>query len=152
MYELDFELYEDLFKLAIKIYQANGSKGTHPLAYAYEYQSSSISKLKKIVTYKNKINGKVEVDYVNIFKHSPTNIKRHYDVYTNALNINPKLAVYYPVTKKCNVNIFNGLHLSARKALFDYWIKKQNIKDILEIAHLKNDILNPTTQSVAKLS
>ena len=152
VYELDFELYEDLFKLAIKIYQANGSKGVHPYAYtyAYEYHGSSISKLKKIVTYK--INGKVEVDYVNIFKHGPANIKRHYDVYTNALNINPKLAAYYPVTKKCNINIFNGLHLSARKALFDYWVKKQNIKDILEIAHLKNDILNPTTQSVAKLS
>ena len=153
MYELDLELYEDLFKLAIKIYQANGSKGVHPYAYiSYLHHRNSITQIKKIVTYKNKINGKVEVDYVNIFKHSPTNIKRHYDVYTNALNIDPKLAAYYPVTKKCNINIFNGLHLSARKALFDYWIKKQNIKDILEIAHLKNDILNPTTQSVVKVS
>ena len=146
--DLDSRIYEDFFKLAIKTYHANGSKGVHP--YGYASRNLPYKKLKKIVIHKN--NGKVTTDYVNIFKHGSVDIRRIKTVYVHALNHSPKLALYYPLIKTSKKNIFKGLNLEARKALFDPWIKMQGLEDILEIAHLKDEIFNPTTQSVAKLS
>jgi len=144
-------IYEDFFKLAIKTYHANGSKGVHPYGYVNKsFKSFSYRQLKKIVTHK--INGKVAPDYVNIFKHGSVDIRRIKTVYVHALNHSPKLALYYPVTETSKKNIFEGLNLRAQKALFDPWIKKQGLEDILEIAHLKDEIFNPTTQSVAKVT
>ena len=132
-------IYEDFFKLAIKTYHANGSKGVHP--YGYATRSFSYRQLKKIVTHK--INGKVVPDYVNIFKHGSVDIRRIKTVYVHASNHSPELAPYYPVTKTSKKNIFEGLNLQARSALFDPWIKKQGLEDILEIANLKQQILEP---------
>ena len=140
--------YLECLKLAIQSYRDNGSKGMHP--YANSMYLLTIEEVKQVITHK--INGIVTVDYETIFKFAPANVKRNPNVYLNALNTNPNLASYYPITKSCKSSIFKGLNIAARKTLFNQWIKRQDIKDVLEIAHLKQEILKPTTQSVVKVS
>ena len=145
-HDLDLSIYEDFFKLAIKTYHANGSKGVHP--YGYASRSLPYKKIKKIVTHK--INGKVTTDYVNIFIHGPAATKRIKTVYVHALNHSPNLAKYYPLIKASKKNIFKGLNLEARKALFTPWIQEQGLEDVLEIALLKKEILEPPTFNETK--
>jgi len=67
-------------------------------------------------------------------------IKKTSEVYINALNENPKLAKYFPLTKSLDASIFNGLNLKAQEALFPYWVEKQQYADVLEIANIKGKI------------
>ena len=146
-YDTYGHLYEDYFILAIKIYHANGIKDSHPYAYMRDRQVG-ISSLKKIITHK--VDGKVVVDYENIFTHGSNGIKRSRRVYVKALNINPNLADLYPLTKNCKQTIFDGLNDEARKALFTSWIQEKGLEDVLEIAHLKKEILETSTVNNAQ--
>lgn len=134
-------MYEDFFKLAVNSYHSNKIKGVHP--YHYAPKSFSLMQLRKIVTHK--IDGKVVPDYENILKYGSNKIRTLKTVYVNALNSSPKHALFYPLTKASKKNIFKDLNLEARKALFEPWIKKKGIKDVLEIACLKKEILEPLT-------
>ena len=145
--EHEKKYYEDLLMLAVKTYQASESKDAHPFKYASDAKITP-KRLKQIITYR--VDGKVIVDYVNIFRHGSPSIKRSRRIYVNALNINPGLAAHYPVTKNCKDTIFKGLNLEARKALYPPWIQKQGPKDVLEIAHLKKEILEPLTTNDTK--
>lgn len=142
----DTKCYEEIFMLANKIYQAGGSKDTHPFKYASSY-IIPIKRLKKIITHR--VDGKVIVDYVNIFRYGRANIKKSKQIYVNALNINPGLAKDYPVTKTTKKTIFKDLNIKARKVLFKSWIQKKELEDILEIAHIKKEILELPTSNDA---
>jgi len=140
--QIEEKWYEELFMLAVKTYQASGSKDVHPFKYA-SHANIPLNRLKQIITHK--VDGKVIADYVNMFRHGSASIKKSKQVYVNALNINPGLAEDYPVTKNSKKTIFKDLNIEARKALFTRWIEKKSYEDVLEIAHLKKEILEPST-------
>ena len=143
----DLEIYAEFLDLAIKVYQSNKCKGGHPVSFL-KPSTLSIKQLKSVV--KHKVDGKDQIDYVNIFKYGNNAIKRNRSIYIKALNIDPSLANLYPFTKRSRQKtVFNGLNLSACNALFDKWIQYQGISDVLEIASIKTEILKHSPQNVA---
>ena len=147
-FELDKDIYTKLFEVCIKYYKSNGEKGSHP--YKWAHKKITLKDAKKIIT--KKINNKTVIDYQTIFIFGPTRYKKIKEVYVNALNADPKLAKYFPLNKKTQISTFEGLNKEALEVLFPLWVRFLKTKDVLEIAHLKNEILKPATQSVVKVS
>ena len=139
-------IYTKLFEVSVRYFKNNGEKGAHPYKWAAK-NVMHLDDIKRIVTKKS--NGKINIDYKTIFLYGPAKYKKIKEVYVNALNADPKLANYLPLTKGTQISIFEGLNKKALEALFPLWVRFLKTKDVLEIAHLKNEIFSTTTQSVA---
>ena len=139
-------IYTKLFEVSVRYFKNNGEKGAHPYKWAVK-NIMHLRDIERIVTKKS--NGKINIDYKTIFLYGPAKYKKIKKVYVNALNADPKLANYLPLTKETQISIFEGLNKKALEALFPLWVRFLKIKDVLEIAHLKNEIFSSTTQTVA---
>lgn len=133
------EMYAEFLALAIRVYEDCGKRGAHPASYLYlNPDILSIKQLKKVVTHI--VDGKIETDFVNIFKYGNNRIRRNKYIYVKALNVDASLARLFPITKRSSKKIFKGLNSKAKNALFKKWLRIINVKDVLEAAALKQEI------------